>query len=84
MVNDQKIDPGIHRILDHGLRRIHRRADARDAAGVFHLQAVERSRRIPHLAHSQQVVEISGGVVDVHSKKLTATRAGRRRFFPGP
>ena len=42
-MDDEQIGPRRRRQLQGGERGVHRGGDARDRAGVFHLQAVDRS-----------------------------------------
>jgi len=57
VMDQQEIDARLRRLADDRLAGIHRRADARDAAGVGELEAVFGPREVARLRGGQELVE---------------------------
>ena len=58
VVDDEKIYPALDRASMVARGSIDRRADLRDRAGVFDLQAVERIRPVVDLAKAQMLIGV--------------------------
>src|SRR4029077_7465583 len=62
-MHDQKIDVLFSSLGQNTRRNINRRADTRDAAGIFDLQTVKRIVPIAHVANPQKLVRITDNLV---------------------
>jgi hypothetical protein len=62
VMHDQKVDVPFCGLAQNARRNVDRRADARDAAGIFNLQTVKRIVPIAHVANAQKAVRVSDNV----------------------
>jgi hypothetical protein len=75
MVHDQKIHPGLRRLLDHRLGGIHRSADSCETSRALDLEAIHGLWKVPDLSCAQEVIKVSNGFGQVHGKTITPEQA---------
>src|SRR5215472_15832642 len=73
MMHDQKIDVLFGSLGQNARRNINRRADARDPAGIFDLNAVKRIVPIAYVANPQKAVRVTDNLGKRPHKAILGT-----------